>query len=154
MNNTVYRIVKTKWVSSAFDGEGARKYPGRWNNRGTSMIYAASSEALATLEILVHYESEQLIRDYFVIVPLVIPSTFILQLGDDLPDDWDAQPAPIPTRAIGDNWIKDNASAALAVPSVVVPREKNYLINTNHADFKNISILDPQPLNLDSRLTS
>jgi RES domain-containing protein len=70
VNNTVYRIIKTKWVSSAFDGEGARKYPGRWNNRGTSMIYAASSEALATLEILVHYESEQLIRDYFVIVPL------------------------------------------------------------------------------------
>jgi RES domain-containing protein len=154
VNNTVYRIVKTKWVSSAFDGEGARKYPGRWNSRGTSMIYTASSEALATLEILVHYESEQLIRDHFVIVPLVIPSTCILQLGDDLPDDWDAQPAPTSTRTIGDNWIKDNASAALAVPSVVVPREKNYLINPNHADFKNISILDPQPLNLDSRLTN
>ncbi|MDQ3490548.1 MAG: RES family NAD+ phosphorylase [Acidobacteriota bacterium] len=57
---TLYRICKTKFVSSAFDGEGARLYPGRWNSMGTSMVYLAASLSLAILEILVHSDSSVL----------------------------------------------------------------------------------------------
>ena len=48
------RLVSPQYVDNAFDGEGARRYGGRWNSKGTSIVYAASSLALAALEMLVH----------------------------------------------------------------------------------------------------
>ncbi|WP_157832651.1 RES domain-containing protein, partial [Candidatus Regiella insecticola] len=35
----------------AINGEGARLYGGRWNNRGRLCVYLASSESLAILEV-------------------------------------------------------------------------------------------------------
>src|SRR5204863_6047762 len=49
-----YRIFKPKHAATAFTGEGARLYGGRWNNKGTPMVYTAGSRALAALEMLVH----------------------------------------------------------------------------------------------------
>jgi RES domain-containing protein len=43
---TVYRICKTRYAASAFDGEGAFRFGGRWNTRGTRLIYTAGSLAL------------------------------------------------------------------------------------------------------------
>ena len=50
----VYRICKTKYAAMAFDGEGAFRFGGRWNARGTRMVYTAGSLALAAREMLVH----------------------------------------------------------------------------------------------------
>ena len=41
------RLVLSKYAESAFDGQGARLFGGRWNSKGTPMVYAASSLALA-----------------------------------------------------------------------------------------------------------
>lgn len=61
----------------------------------------------------------------------------LLQLPDDqLSDDWRVEPAPSSTAAIGDSWLESQLSLVLAVPSVVVPRETNYLINPSHTDFE------------------
>lgn len=46
------------------------------------------------------------------------------------------EPAPASTAEIGDSWLESQSSLALAVPSVVVPRETNYLINPAHVSFK------------------
>lgn len=60
-----------------------------------------------------------------------------MQLPEDaLPDDWRVEPASTSTAEIGDNWLEDRSSLALAVPSVVAPRETNYLINPEHPDFQ------------------
>ena len=50
----VFRICRK--AHAAFDGEGARLYGGRWNRRGTAVVYASESLALAALELLVHAE--------------------------------------------------------------------------------------------------
>ena len=147
-----YRIVKRKWQDSAFDGEGARRFPGRWNNRGTPMLYTASTRSLAILEILVHFEAGDLFREHFVVFELAIPDACLLQLDTDLPADWMEAPVAASTRAIGDQWISSQASAALAVPSVIVPSELNYLINPGHPDFRKIRIGKPEPLGIDPRL--
>jgi hypothetical protein len=42
------------------DGEGARLAGGRWNPKGTPVIYASQSEALAYLEVLVGIRSSEL----------------------------------------------------------------------------------------------
>jgi RES domain-containing protein len=147
-----YRIVKHKWQNSAFDGEGARRYPGRWNNRGTPMLYTASTRSLAILEILVHLEAGDLLRKHFVVFELSIPDACLLQLDTDLPADWMGTPVAASTRAIGDQWISSQASAALAVPSVIVPSEMNYLINPGHPDVRKIKIGSAEPLGIDPRL--
>ena len=152
MTTTAYRIVKKKRVNSAFDGDGARLFPGRWNSRGTPIVYTASSQALAILEIYVHCESEDLIHDQFVTIPISIASDCILALDNSLPEDWNTHPASASTRIIGDNWVAENASVVLAVPSVVAPLERNYLLNPNHPDFKKIIIKEPIPFNFDQRL--
>ncbi|HTH19992.1 MAG TPA: RES domain-containing protein, partial [Candidatus Udaeobacter sp.] len=51
---SAWRIVRAARANSAFTGEGARIYGGRWNSRGTAVIYVSEHESLAALELLVH----------------------------------------------------------------------------------------------------
>lgn len=135
---TAYRIVKQKWADSAFDGEGARLYGGRWNSTGRPCIYLAGSESLAILEILVHLNSSKTIEGY-VLYSVEIDETSTMFLSvDNLPDNWQEDPAPQETAEIGDDWLAENESVALAVPSTIVTREQNYIINTNHPQFDEI----------------
>lgn len=150
---TFYRICKTKYAATAFDGEGARLYGGRWNSVGTRMVYAASTLSLAILEILVHLENEDVLPNYSYIA-VRCPENVIKNAAEitKLPKDWQSSPAPKELQQIGDNWINKNASAVLAVPSAVVPIELNYLLNPAHPDFSALEIGEPERLTLDSRL--
>ncbi|EWH10419.1 RES domain-containing protein [Catenovulum agarivorans DS-2] len=147
----IYRIVKKKWAASAFDGEGARLFGGRWNNKGKACIYAASSESLALLEILVHLESDAILNSY-TLLKSKLPTTEIMTLGT-LPKNWQAEPAPAQTAVIGDQWLKSGKSLALQVPSVIVPREYNYLINPLHPAMKTVlASVEEIEISIDSRL--
>lgn len=75
-----------------------------------------------------------------------------MELAADLPEGWDASPGNSITQDIGDLWLSDAPSLALAVPSVVVPRERNILINPDHPDFTKITVEGPFALNIDPRL--
>ena len=56
---TGWRIVKSRYASTAFDGEGARLYGGRWNSSGTRMVYSLESAvADYTGEALDGYDRE------------------------------------------------------------------------------------------------
>lgn len=136
MNQLVaYRLVKKKWLDMAFDGEGARLYGGRWNSRGQACIYLAGSESLAMLEVMVHLQDYRLLQHY-ALLQVLLDETQVMQTSrEQLPEDWRDEPAPSSTAALGDGWLKSQQSLALAVPSVVVPREWNYLLNPLHPDF-------------------
>ena len=56
------------------------------------------------------------------------------------------------TMQIGDDWVHAGRSVALAVPSVLVPSEMNFLLNPKHPDFKKIKISQPVDYRFDSRL--
>lgn len=130
-----YRLVKRKWRQIAFDGEGARLYGGRWNSRGHSCVYLAGSESLAILELMVHLDAYKLLQHYL-LMQLRLPTESVLQLSSArLPDDWRDEPAPPSVAQIGDSWLDSMESLALAVPSVVVPRELNYIVNPAHTLF-------------------
>lgn len=152
MKITAWRIVKAKFAARAFDGEGARRFGGRWNNRGTAMVYTAGSRALAVLEMLVHLEASELLRHY-----RLIPVTFdqhVVNVLDRkiLPANWRRRPPPASVRAIGDDWIASTKSVVLRVPSVIVPDENNYLINVSHPQFGKLVIGSPRPFRFDPRL--
>jgi RES domain-containing protein len=138
LKNTGYRLVKRKWSKQAFDGEGARRYGGRWNSKGKRCIYLASTPSLALLEIMVHLDDYSLLADYL-LYQMEIPHASLFALdSESLADDWDADPAPLSTAQIGDEWLHSHASTALYVPSTIVPMEKIILINPAHQQYPEI----------------
>jgi RES domain-containing protein len=147
-----FRIVKLRHAATAFDGEGARRHGGRWNSRGTRMVYTAESRALALLEILTHTGNADLFAAYAVI-DLVFDAALVVALKDaDLPAGWRASPPPAAMQTLGDRWAADRTSVVLRVPSVLVPEEFNYLLNPAHPDFNQLRIGRPEPLAVDARL--
>ena len=132
---TGYRIVKKKWAANAFDGEGARLYGGRWNSRGQSCIYLAGSESLAILEVLVHLESAHQINHYSLFSVDINEKDMMLLETQNLPKNWQEDPAPSETADLGDEWLTSESSLALCVPSSIVTRESNYLLNIAHPNF-------------------
>ncbi len=152
MNLTAWRIVKARHVLRAFDGEGARRLGGRWNSRGTPMVYAAGSQSLAVLEMLVHLDHAALMASYC-LISITFPRAIMTTLEvSQWPADWNQRPTPLAVREVGDAWIAGAASAVLQVPSVVVPRESNFLFNPGHADFHKEVIGKAQPFVFDPRL--
>jgi len=139
--------------AEAFSGEGARRFGGRWNSVGVPVVYVSSTLALAALETLVHADRASLTRDW-IAFELFLPDDVILELRDeDLPVDWRATPVSPGARYVGDALVMEAASAALAVPSTIVPVERNYLLNPEHVDFESFEIREPHAFRFDGRLT-
>ena len=149
---TAWRIVKTRFASLAFDGEGARANGGRWNSVGVRMVYASGSISLAALELVVHLENTDLLPSYS-IIEVNFDNSLVTQLKRSrLPATWQDNPPPPELFAIGDAWISGESSVVLEVPSAVIGSEVNYLINPGHPDSKLLTIGPARPFNLDPRL--
>jgi RES domain-containing protein len=149
---TAWRIVKAKHSTTAFDGEGARLFGGRWNSPGSPVVYAATSTALAALEMLVHLGKATVLPAY-VLIACTFSDSLVAGIEDSrLPSNWRSYPAPPELQSLGDEWLRLGTSAVLEVPSAVIPSESNYLLNPQHADFSGISISPPEPFEFDLRL--
>jgi RES domain-containing protein len=137
----------------AYDGEGARRVGGRWNSKGTRALYMSENRSLAVLEILVHLAAS--LPDRYVLGAADIPADATVEILDDslLPENWSTlDPRQQEgTRRIGDNWIAQQRSVVLSVPSVILG-ERNYVLNPAHPDFGRIVFAEPIPFRLDIRL--
>ncbi len=147
-----WRIVKASRASSAFDGEGARLYGGRWNNPGTAAIYTAQSRSLAALELLVHLQASHLLMSYRSIFVDFEDALIETVDPERLASNWRDYPAPSVLQQFGDRWVSERRSAVLQVPSVVIPDEYNAIINPRHPDFDRLVIGPPKPFEFDPRL--
>ena len=47
-----YRL--NRFAHPSYDGEGSRRAGGRWNSKGTRVIYMSENRSLCVLEVLVH----------------------------------------------------------------------------------------------------
>ena len=136
-----------------FDGEGAFRFGGRWNSRGTRILYTAGSLSLAALEMLVHLNDEEILFSYSFAAAefdesLVLP----IEEFQTLPKNWSVSPPPLEIQRIGDEWANSKVSAVLRVPTSILPVEFNYLINIEHPDFSEIKFGEPQTFTFDKRL--
>ncbi|GGA58501.1 hypothetical protein GCM10011507_07340 [Edaphobacter acidisoli] len=151
---SAWRITKQKLVAQAFTGEGARLYGGRWNTRGTAVVYTAQSQALAALEMLVHLDSPQILQRY-VLIEVSFDESLVAELDRSmLPKNWRADPPPAEVQALGDAWVAGKSSSVLRVPSVIVPGEANFLLNPRHPDFRKVRTGKPITFDFDRRLTA
>ena len=130
----LFRISAEKH-SSKLTSSGASN---RWNKKGEYVIYTGSSRSLSTLELVVH-------RNF--IKPDIIYKVMTISVPDtdnliktikinDLPNNWRQFESYSKLQKIGSEWINSRESLLLEVPSAIIPQEYNYIINTEHADFK------------------
>jgi len=146
-----WRLTKTKYLSAAWDGEGAKKAGGRWNRPGVPVVYTSGSLSLALVEVLVHLPAE--ILPAYSAVPVAFDDSLVTVVAPgQLPRNWKDSPPPPATQAIGAEWVASRTSAVLRVPSVVVPGEFNFILNPAHDDFGRIRIGTPMPFPFDPRL--
>lgn len=151
----VFRIEREKFLSDTLKGIGASLSEGfRWNSVNTKLVYTSESRSLAMLEVAVHLD---LILDlptdrYY--VEIDIPDDIqLLEIDiEELPLNWDSKPPISVTQFIGDDFVLNNQSAVLKVPSSIVPFEFNYLINPTHKDVEKIKVVSTTPINFDERL--
>ena len=149
---TAWRILKKRHLESAFNGEGARRYGGRWNSPGTSVVYASETRALCLLEVLAGIRSVKPLGAY-VLIPATFDDSLVTSVAlERLPNDWRQSPPPPSAQCLGDYWIDQKKSAILRVPSAILPEEFNYLFNPAHPDFPHIQIGAPEDLVIDPRL--
>jgi RES domain-containing protein len=146
----VYRLVNTRFPN-ALSAEGARLNGGRWNSKGVLVLYCATSEALAMLELRVH-------------TPHPYPRSrlrFVIEVPDDalqdvsvpaLPRGWNSLPPSPASKCFGDEWVVAESSLGLLVPSVIASEERNLLLNPAHPRFKELRVLRKSRVQMDMRL--
>jgi RES domain-containing protein len=133
----LWRISKETpdYKANDLTGGGAKTFGGRWNRKGTAVVYAASTIALATLESLAHLGDNIPIRNAF-LVKIAVPAS--VWAGREtveaasLPPAWVAEPPGAASIDFGDAWLRSGAGALMLVPSIIVPEEYNVLINPAH----------------------
>jgi len=147
-----YRLSSKAHRATAFTGEGARLAGGRWNHKGTRIVYCSESRALAAMELFVNLDPA-LAPPELMFIAVDVPDGIITTVGiAALPSRWRDYPAPDAVKDIGTNWVNAGTSAALLVPSVVMPEEKNLLLNPDHADFGRVKIGKPTKFAFDRRM--
>lgn len=119
------------------------------------MIYASESLSLAALELLVHLEPSEVPNDLLSIEIELPDEPAIGAVADpgrfeDL--DWRATPAPGWQAELGEAWLEDGTFLWLAVPSAVVPEERNVLINPAHREFRRVRVRSEREFAFDLRL--
>ena len=79
------------------------------------------------------------------LVRIEVPDTPPFEKVDSLPADEKA------FHQIGDEWLQHGSAAVLRVPSVLLPRQWNLLLNPEHPLFAAIRVVDQSPFASDSR---
>jgi len=147
----VYRITKSKHASD-LSGTGAALFPGRWNQKGTPVLYTGQSIEIALLENIVH--APPMITPDLDILTIEIPDDSILELKiSDLPSNWSNYPAPTILSQIGQEWVNKGKEIALKVPSCIIQTSHNYILNCQHKDFGRVKLLEHGTFYFDPRLT-
>ena len=149
----VFRAFERKHEATAFSGDGARLYGGRWNSVGKAVVYTSTAFSLALLEIMVNTSSARIPAD-MVYAPIDIPDEVGREALDVavLPQNWFEPPAPLECQRAGDAWIERGQTVALIVPSAVARIESNVLLNPAHHDFARLVIGGVEAMAIDSRL--
>jgi RES domain-containing protein len=149
-----WRIAADHDRDRAFSGDGARIRGGRWNSKGTRVVYTADHPAAAILEQLVQVSFVASLPIYH-LFRVTLPEAMVSVVNSSrLPATWRDPGRDPAVQAIGDAWVTKRTCLALQVPSAIAPHHVNYLLNPSHPDFATLTIAGPERYVLDPRLVS
>lgn len=145
----VYRLARQKYALH-LDGQGAAIFGGRWNSVGQRVIYTSENRSLAVLE---YRANNPLPVNDLMILSLELPDDSIQSIGlNNMPDDWQTYTFESPCTPLGDQWLRQQNTLVLKVPSAVVPQEHNVLINPLHPHMEKVRIIEALPFLIDQRM--
>lgn len=146
---TAYRIGDSRFP--LFDGKGAYINGARWNSPGRLAIYGSLTHGTAMLEILAHSNIGKVPKNHKMI-QITIPDTVLVECADPTTiTGWDDRSQTV-SRLFGDQWLDEERSVALIIPSIIAPHDQNIVINPMHPDIKKISYSAPEEVKWDERL--
>lgn len=136
-------------------GMGAEKTGGRWNRKGTPMVYASRSRSLACLETVVHLGAGAPLPLNRFLVKIHVPiaswtARVVFKPANHV--GWDAEPAGKVSLDWGAAWSLGRSSLVAEVPSIIVPEEANFLINPAHPDAHKLKATKVRRWTYDFRL--
>ena len=142
----------SRTVAEMMSGEGSYLYGGRWNSKGTRVVYLGGSLSLAAFELLVHLQRPQVLMSYKNLLVSFKESHVLSVDKGDLPSDWNKLSVNSPVQYVGDDWVQQSASLILEVPSAVILGEKNYLVNVSHPDYPTLEFGEIEDFRFDPRV--
>ena len=148
----VYRIIGNKYAGD-ISGTGSAMYGGRWNKKGSPVLYTGENKEIALLETVVH--TPPMLVPNLDILSLEIPDDSITEIEiDQLPRNWTDYPAPTILSEIAEKWIQEGKTIALKVPSCVIHSTYIYILNCRHLEYSKVKIISRKNFHFDSRLTN
>lgn len=134
-----YRAAQANDIEQTFSGDGGLYVAGRWHFKGRKVIYCSQSIALCTLEWLAHHGLSVSGFVYYKF-SIDIPDELIIDFKvNDLPKNWSNNPATNHSREFAEKHLFNQTHyLAMSVPSVIIPEEKNLVINPAHSHFSKV----------------
>jgi RES domain-containing protein len=148
----LYRLTKRKYARQPLAGIGGLQADGRWHSAGRPVVYLASSEALAVLEVRVHLGSVVPV-DPWQLLTFEVPVDKVSTLPRRRwPRQWDAVPFVKASQQFGDRWLASLDALALKVPSVHSASDFNVVLNPLHPDARSVRLVGQHRYAFDGRL--
>ena len=155
-----WRIEYALHLEEALSGEGARRYGGRWNEKGVPVVYLSSHLGLAALEKFVHAAPVgRGIALHAVAIEIAARHIEDARRPSQLPDDWrDAEPGA-GTMSWGSQWAQSRQSLVALVPSALLPLtcfepswEFNLMLNPEHEAAREVHVSERPRYSFDPRM--
>lgn len=149
----VWRLCKEEYAD--LSGIGASLYGGRWNSPNHSVVYTASHLALAFVEIIPGLRKGSSPKGFVSLYISIEDSVSKKELNlTDFPSNWKEGKANQWFIETGNCWLQERKELLLIVPSVIIPEEKNVLINPHHPEIPLVQIIETKPFTIDHRFIS
>jgi RES domain-containing protein len=147
-----FRLTKTAHSPSVLGGAGGLVVDGRWHPIGHRIVYCASSEALAVLELRVHLGRVQPSHAWTMHEIDVPDDSLVVAPPESLPPSWNRVPPGPESQKFGSAWLTSLRSLALRVPSVHSVTDHTILLNPAHPQIGRVRVLERRPYRFDGRL--
>jgi RES domain-containing protein len=116
------------------------------------VVYLGGSAAIVVLERLAHTDPDLLPNDLQLArfeFSGPVSETKVQELAT-LPANWNQDEKV--TRKIGGQWRQHGSSCLLAVPSAILPEERDFVLNPEHPDAKRLRLVHERLFTFDPRL--
>lgn len=142
----VYRVAKSKYIHD-LTGEGAFRVGGRWNSQGKRVLYCSTSISLCMMEVLAHVKYNEQMEDMCLLALEVDDDQCYKVRHEELPPRWNDVPLHKASQEFGDELL--SRYDMLLLPSVVVEREYNCIINASRCP--DVKVLWSETIKFDKR---
>jgi len=134
-------------------GIGSFRAGGRWNDKGTYVLYTSENSSLAFLENLVHFDMEEIPEDLYIMEIRVTNKDLIYLIPDsDYPKDW-LDTDNLACKILGDQLFYEHKLLGIKVKSAVNRAEYNILLDPLFPGYHDlVKIIDVIKIPVDRRL--